>query len=436
MSNYVGPAFGFQFDFSKRDIACFIFALSVHSLLLLWKGGMLSLQNQPGGDLGDMLVNVDFRSDIPSFDAPAGGSAPKAQGLLARMKSMIQGKGAAEKKSDLAMGTQTQTIQPPNQTWTKTDVLTNKPFADKKGFEGLHQKKDALEVAKGQIQEVQVKPSDGNFKNAEPNLKENTFKIAKKDVPFKIVSSKSNQELVNVNAIAVNVGAQTTPNVKSLDGGPGAGPALQSKTLASKGAATSGGFSGLPSGSKSGTSSGASLAMGSGSGPAGLSNAGSGISGSGGSGGSGFGNGTGNGVGSGSGSGTGGRTYGGGSGFGVGSGTGVRSLPRNTVPVESISTTKNAPYNSGFNISGALANRPIVSKTLAAYEIDCRVGLRFRVDWSGKVLDGIIVEISSGSPSFDQKVVAALQKWVFSKLPADKTNLVQEGMITFVFKGV
>ncbi len=431
-----GPSI--KLDFSSRDVACFLFALSVHSLLLLWKGGLLVLPDQAGGGLGDMLVSVDFRSDVPSYEPAGGGSSPKAEGLFARMKSIIKGPGAVGKKSeDIAMGAQTAPIAqtPDKPAWTKTDVLTNKTFADKKGFEGMV-KKDALDVATGQTQNVVVKPSAGNFEEAQPNLKENKFKIARKDVPFKIVSPKSDQ-LANANAIAVNVDQKTSANVRSLDGGPGAGPALQSKSFASKGASTSGGFGGTPSGLKSG--SGGGLAMGSASVGAASMGGGS-TGGTGGGGGSGYGSGAGTGSGSGSGNGFGsgtggGRLYGGGSGFGSGGGSGgMATLARNTV--SDVSTGGKSAYNSGFNITGALANRPIISKVLARYEMDCRVGLRFRVDWAGRVIDGIIVEISSGSPTFDQKVVAALQQWVFSKLPADKTNVIQEGMITFVFKGV
>lgn len=437
MNTMASPSF--KLDYSTRDVICFMVALGIHSLLLLWKGGMLALPEQ-GGGLGDMLVNVDFRSEMPSYEPAGGGSAPKAGGLFAKMKSLIKRDGAAGEKSELAMGAATAPIeQNKKPAWSKTDIFSDKSFAEKKGFQGMA-KKDALDIAKGQTQDVMVKPSDGNFEQAQPNLKENAFKLSRKDVPFKISSPQSRDDLQNVNAIAVNVAQKTSANVKSLDGGAGAGPALQSKTFASRGASTSGGFSGM-SGSRSGSSSGSGgLAM-AGVGSVGTISGGGGISpaGTGGGGGSGYGSGSGSGRGGGSGNGFGagsgsGRSYGGGSGFGGGGG-GMSTLPRNTV-TDSVSSGGKSAYNSGFNITGALANRPIVSKVLAKYEIDGRVGLRFRVDWSGKVLDGIIVEISSGSPTFDQKVVAALQQWLFSRLPADKTNVIQEGMIVFVFKGV
>ena len=162
----------------------------------------------------------------------------------------------------------------------------------------------------------------------------------------------------------------------------------------------------------------------------------------GGAGGSGYSSGTGTGSGGGSGSGTGfgsgtgggGRTWSGGSGSGMGNT--LHALPRNSVVDDGIAAGAAPAKDSGFSITGALAHRPILKKVLPPYETDARVALRFRVDWSGNVLDGILVEISSGSPTFDQKVITALKDWNFSRLPAERSNEIQEGVITFVFKGV
>jgi TonB family protein len=161
--------------------------------------------------------------------------------------------------------------------------------------------------------------------------------------------------------------------------------------------------------------------------------AGTGV-GNGASAGSGTGTGVGNGSGNGYGNGNGGRSWGGGAGNGS---TTLEALPRNRV-TDNIpnATTMASKSGAGYNITGALANRPIVSKKLTPYERDARVALRFRVDWSGHVLDGIIIEMSSGSPSFDNKVLQALKEWQFSRLPANRTNEIQEGVVTFVFKGV
>jgi hypothetical protein len=334
------------------------------------------------------------------------------------MASILKGQGAAEPKA-AAPGAA------PDSNWMKTEKLVDKSFEAKQGFQGITDKKDALDIAKGQSQEVVMKPSDGNFEKAQPNLKENNFKMAKMDVPFPILKPKTQDALANVNAIPVVVGKTTSGSVKSLDGGAGAGPALQSKTFASKGSTAGSSFSGLgktSGGSGSGSGSGG-LAMGGGSGGgsgqiAGAGGSGGGAGGVGGSGygdgGSGGGRGGGNGSGYGSGSG-GGRSWGGG-GSGFGSGGGMQTLPRRSVaadaPAIGTSVSKSHP---GFTITGALANRPIASKVLPLYTSDARVALRFRVDWSGKVLDGIIVEISSGSPSFDRQVIAAPKQWLFCR---------------------
>ena len=113
-------------------------------------------------------------------------------------------------------------------------------------------------------------------------------------------------------------------------------------------------------------------------------------------------------------------------------------LPRRTVVQEAevVKSDDKSSRGAGFQITGALANRPIQKKELPPYEMDARVALRFRVDWSGHVMDGIIIEISSGSPTFDQKVLGALKNWLFSKLSGDRVNEIQEGVITFSFRGV
>ncbi len=428
--------FGKFFDLSHRDIICLSFALGVHALLLLWKGGAMLLPDKPANGLGDTLVAVRFMNEMPSYEAP-GGSSPAPKGFFDRMKSIMKGEGGAPKKEALAMG-QSDKIEVQKPAWNKAETLASKTFNDKKAFEGIAQKKDALDVAMGKESEILVKPSQGNFKTAEPNLKENAFKVATKDAPFKILKPKNDDALSNVNAVPVAVGRNTSANVKALDGGAGAGPALQSKAFAEAGGKTfSGGAFGASKGG-SDSASGGGLASGAGAMaavPAGMG-AGTG-SGSGVGSGAGVGSGRGTGVGSGTGTGTGngsGRNWGG-SGTGNGS-SALESLPRNRVQ-DTITTTASGSRNgTGFNITGALANRPIISKKQAAYERDARVALRFRVDWSGHVLDGIIIELSSGSPTFDNKVLEALKEWQFSRLPANRTNEIQEGVITFVFKGV
>lgn len=426
--------FGRAFDFTHRDIICISFAIAVHSLLLLWKGGILTMPNSPQQGLGDTLVEVKFLNDVPNFE-PAGGSSPAPKTFLERMRSIIHGEGAAAKNAELATG-KSDRIDVQKPAWNKAETLQNKVFNDLKGFAGVAKKQDALNVAMGRSSEIVTKPSQGNFKAAAPNLKENAFKVAPKDAPFQILKPKNDDALTNVNAIPMAVGRTTSRAVKSLAGGQAVGPALQSKTFAnagdkafSGGSFGSGGSDKLAGGGLS--SGGGALAAGPAFGAPGMAGAGA-ASGYG----SGRGSGSGNGVGNGHGSGSGGRSWGGSGGLGTGSNA-LDALPRNHVQDDLPSANSMASRNgAGFSITGALANRAVISKKLVPYERDARVALRFRVDWSGHVLDGILIELSSGSPSFDNKVLEALKEWQFSRLPANRTNEIQEGVITFVFKGV
>lgn len=406
---------------THRDVICLSFAIAVHSLLFLFKGGHLLMPDTPQKALGDMLVEVRMMDEMPSFDEP-GGSSPAPKTFFERMKSMVKGEGGAPKKEEIAMG-EINKIEAPKQVFNKPDVFNDKAFKDKKAFD-MAKKQDALDVAMGKTTQILDKPSQPTFKTSDPALKENAFKVAPKDAPFQIVKAKTNDSLTNVNAVPVVVGRTTSSNVKSLEGG----PALQTKAFAADAGKSFGG------GSLAKKDAGAGLATGSAMAPA---TAGTGA-------GAGFGSGsaanTGRGTGSGSGSGlaTGngsGRSWGG-AGSPAGSNA-LQSLPRNMVKDEGPSSAGMASAKgNGFNITGALANRPIVSKVLPPYEQNARVALRFRVDWSGRVLDGIIIEMSSGSPSFDNKVLNALKEWQFSRLPANRTNEIQEGVVTFVFKGV
>jgi len=117
-------------------------------------------------------------------------------------------------------------------------------------------------------------------------------------------------------------------------------------------------------------------------------------------------------------------------------GTSMSTLSRNTAVGPTQTVRGPGGRKSAFSIQGALANRHIEGKTLPPYEFDSRVALRFRVNASGRVLHGIVLEVSSGYPSFDRKVMNALKKWIFSKLPSSRSNEVQEGVITFNFRGV
>jgi TonB family protein len=365
------PTMRTETGWGARDITCFTVALAVHALLLLWKGGIFVLPNTTTPE--NVLVKVDFMSDVPAYQAPAA-PAPK-QSLLSKMKSLIKG--------------ETFTPKP------VTDVFSKKPAAT--------QPADALALAKGQTKEATPLVTEQPvFKDTQPKLKENTFKLATKDAPFKIATAKDQDALANTNMIPIQVGQKTTLSSRAFDNAKM--PALQSKTFAGR----AGGSEALAMGSASAPQTPA-LSSSNNSNSAALAGSARATN----------------------------REFT--EHTNAFAGNRMETLSRNTVspfngPADS--SKSNNSKSSNFNITGALAHRPIVQKTLAAYEMDARVALRFRVDWSGRVLDGILVEISSGSPSFDQKVVAALKQWTFSRLSADRANEIQEGVITFVFKGV
>jgi hypothetical protein len=430
-----------KFDLSRRDMTCLAVAAALHSLLFLWKGGMLLMPEQD--KLGDMLVQVEFMAEMPSWNeaAPSGGKSGSSGSIMSRMKSIFKKQpiGGGEQIDSPALANTPAKIDVKEPAWAKAESkLADKTFESKKGFAGAFDKKDDLDIAAAKSHNTIVKPSQGNFEAAAPNLKQKNFSVASKDMPFKIAKANSD-ELANVNAIPMAIGTKTSGSVRSLEGGTGAGPALQSKAPALKGAQFSGGFgkSTSASGSKSGGDALAMSGLSSGRvlpGAGGGSGTGSGV-------GAGSGAGFGSGSGSGAGSGTGAGSSGGGkqwSGSGLGSGsrtTEIAPLQRNTIN-EPASTSKSLNKDSGFNITGALANRAIVSRVKPKYEEDARVALKFRVDWAGAVLDGIVVVVSSGNPSFDQRVIGALKQWIFASLPSNRSNEIQEGIITFLFRGV
>lgn len=368
----------FDFNFTPKEVTCFVVAALLHSLLFLWKGGMLTLPNQEGGVLGESLVTIGYMSEMPSYPEPG---APGKEGAKPK-KSVMQ----------------------------KMKSFFSAP-------------KEELALSVGQEKTIEVhRISDGEAVKAKPNLQEKIFKVAPKDVKFDIVRAKDIDNLDNVNMVPVTVGATTDKTVKSLaapgSGGVPGGAALKSKTFAPRASSSEFGLAG-----GKGTSQGTETIA-----------TGTGLIGTGSGGGGNLAGATGSGLG-----GKGGRGSGAGSGvgFGTGFGTGVGSgmMARRTIEDNEPAVTSSASKDSGYNITGALSKRPIISKSLPPYEMDARVALRFRVDWSGRVLDGIIVEISSGSPSFDQKVMAHLKNWIFSKLPTEQAHQIQEGVISFVFRG-
>jgi TonB family protein len=345
-------------------------------------------------------------------------------------------------KTEVAAGTGiSEKIEGAVSNWEKSDAkLVDKTFSDKKSFRGLQAKTEFAMSTGKEADAIVQNRSIGTASSASPNLKEKTFQVSKRDMPFQIASAKEMDQLSNVNMVPVSTGKKTSAEITSLDspgsGGVVGGAALKSKSIGSSAnAGSSSGFSGMtrPSGGSSGSGGGASggLAMGSSSG-GGMIDAGgigTGYSGSGTGGGGGTLGGQGRGKGGGGG-------QGGGSPYGVVGGMGTSSsgmLPRRQLSIQE--TVANTSRSNGETITGELSRRPIREKYKPPYEMDARVALRFRVNAVGKVLDGIVVEVSSGSPSFDNKVIAALKQWLFSALPAEKSNVIQEGVITFIFRG-
>ncbi len=437
---------GLGMGFNRREATCLTVAFVAHALLFLWKGGMIMLPESGSMPLGDPLLQVGYMSDVPEYSEPgAPGEEGRKRGLMGRVKQFFAGGSDASKPAtkaapEVAMGgAVADKIENAGPTWAKAESsqLVDKSFSDKKNFKGL-QSKSEFAVASGKEADVIVENrSIGTAASASPNLKEKTFQVAKRDMPFQIATGKEMDQLSNVNMVPVTTGRTTSASVTSMDapgsGGVVGGAALKSKSAGSSAAGASGGFSGMSrsGGNNSGTGASTSggLAMGSASG-GGMIDAGglgSGTSGTG----TGGGGATLGGQGTGKG---GGRGQGGGSPYGVigGQGTGTGMLPRRQLTVQD--TVSNSSAN-GETITGELSRRPIREKSKPPYEMDARVALRFRVNAAGKVLDGIVVEVSSGSPSFDNKVIAALKKWIFSTLPAEKSNVIQEGVITFIFRG-
>lgn len=400
------------FEISRRDLGCLGAAAALHALLLLWTGIPLKHMET---DLGEVLIQVQFRSDLPDQQTAAARRQP-TKSFASRVKAFFQKKPETSNRDEsLAMTQAADKIDVRNDALTDaTKKLADKQFNDRAQFSGIN-KVDEPMMAKGDSLTAKISDLTRAEKIAEPALQEKAYSISPKDSPFKIMKPKSEDALAMANTVPVNVSRKTSVSVKNLDR-VSAAPALQAKTFGSDsglgfagaaGAKGADGLAGISTGRSSKISSDAALASAApfaGNVPA---------------------------------SGALGRTSsrsGGGAIGGSFSGRSSAVLPSSDEPIAGGGDTGGG--DSRFSITGALANRKPLRKTFPAYEMDARVGLRFRVDWSGRVLDGIVIVISSGSPTFDKKVSAALKKWVFSRLPASRSNEIQEGIITFRFKGV
>lgn len=99
------------------------------------------------------------------------------------------------------------------------------------------------------------------------------------------------------------------------------------------------------------------------------------------------------------------------------------------------------PKETQTTITGALANREIISKEIPRFPywalqkgVGATISLRFTVMENGQVKETVIVERTSGSLQWDQMVISALKKWKFAPLKSGGgLRQDQSGVITFQF---
>lgn len=93
-----------------------------------------------------------------------------------------------------------------------------------------------------------------------------------------------------------------------------------------------------------------------------------------------------------------------------------------------------------ISLAGPIAGRQIVNKVLPKYPTWCLnqgisgvVKIRVKVNPSGAVLEGMLVEVTSGYPDLDQAAIKALRSWKFVPLPSNVVQEIQWGVVTFKF---
>ena len=103
-------------------------------------------------------------------------------------------------------------------------------------------------------------------------------------------------------------------------------------------------------------------------------------------------------------------------------------------------TTQVAAKQTSTIISGPLANRKILEKTIPPFPlwakrqgVGANVSLQFTVMEDGLVKENVVVVMTSGSREWDDAVIAALKKWRFAPLPTNERRQNQSGVITFQF---
>lgn len=110
----------------------------------------------------------------------------------------------------------------------------------------------------------------------------------------------------------------------------------------------------------------------------------------------------------------------------------VRPQPRALTPEQR--------RNELFPIHGALKDRAVDRQEIPEYPdwarkqgIESSVQFRFSVTADGRVKETIAIVKGSGYPELDELARRALLRWIFSALPPEKGNLVQDGIIEFRF---
>lgn len=93
-----------------------------------------------------------------------------------------------------------------------------------------------------------------------------------------------------------------------------------------------------------------------------------------------------------------------------------------------------------FPIHGALKDRAVDRQEIPEYPewarkkgIESSVKFRFSVTADGRVKENIEIIKGSGYGELDELARTALLRWVFARLPPEKGNLVQDGIVEFRF---
>jgi TonB family protein len=110
----------------------------------------------------------------------------------------------------------------------------------------------------------------------------------------------------------------------------------------------------------------------------------------------------------------------------------IQAVPRSLTPEER--------KKELFPIHGVLKDRGVDRQEIPEYPewarkkgIESSVKFRFSVTADGRVKENIEIVKGSGYTELDELARTALLRWVFTRLPPEKGNLVQDGIIEFRF---